>query len=164
MASERMLIFRQPCMFAATSSRVLDAAEPVPVFASASASLVNLSLMLLSCIRGGNMMCTSGSRQFGSCRLATVSGASTLTGISCVTRVSRLPPPDPASSKASAPWFLNALYAFEDVVVAMVRAKTGMPPFLVRRMLADVALRADLSARLRAASGTSRLMTLFAAD
>jgi hypothetical protein len=58
----------------------------------------------------------------------------------------------------------KALYVFEAVVVTMVRASTGMLSFLVRRIEADVAFRADLSARLSDVSGTSRLMTLFAAD
>jgi hypothetical protein len=40
----------------------------------------------------------------------------------------------------------------------------GMLSFFVRRIWADVAFKADLSARLRDVSGTSRLMTLFAAD
>jgi len=45
-----------------------------------------------------------------------------------------------------------------------VRASMGRLSFLVRRIWADVALRADLRARFSDVSGTSRLMTLFAAD
>jgi hypothetical protein len=39
-----------------------------------------------------------------------------------------------------------------------------MLSFFVRRICAEVALSADLSARLSDVSGTSRLMTLLAAD
>jgi hypothetical protein len=168
-ASVLMLILRQPCMFAATSSRVLDAAVPDPDFVSASASFVNRSLMLFSCISGGRMICTSGSLVCGSWMCATVSGASTRTGISCVTTVSRLPPKalsNGASKPSSlfAPVVGKALYEFEDVVVTMVRASTGMLSFFVRRIWAEVAFKAVLRARLSEASGTSRLMTLLAAD
>jgi hypothetical protein len=58
----------------------------------------------------------------------------------------------------------KALYVFEDGVVVTVRASTGRLSFLVRRIWADVALKADLRARFSDASGTSRLMTLSAAD
>ena len=114
------------------------------------------------------MMCTSGSLVRGSCRLATTSGASTRTGISCVTMVSRLPP-NSCSNEGSKPSSLFvavgiALCEFEDVVVTIVRARTGRLSFLVRRIFAEVALTADLRARLRATKGTSRFMTLFAAD
>ena len=168
-ASVLMLIFRQPCMFADRSNLVLDPVVVEPDFVSASASFVNLSLMLFSCINGGSMICTSGSRVCGSCKFATVSGASTRTGISCVTTVSRLPP-KALSNGASKPSSLfgpgvgKALYEFEDVVVTIVRASIGMLSFFVRRICADVAFRADLRARLSEESGTSRLMTLLAAD
>jgi hypothetical protein len=46
----------------------------------------------------------------------------------------------------------------------MVRASIGILSFFVRRIWADVAFRADLRARLSEVSGTSRLMTLLAAD
>ena len=84
-------------------------------------------------------MCTSGSLVCGSCRLATVSGANTRTGISCVTTVSRLPP-KALSNGASKPSSLfgpaagKALYVFEDVVVTMVRANIGILSFFVRRI------------------------------
>lgn len=115
------------------------------------------------------MMCTSGSRHCGSCSPATVSGASTLTGTSWVMMVSRLPPPNESSKGASRPPSLlapvgNAEYEFEDEVVTMVRASSGMLSFFVRRIWADVAFNADLRARLSGPSGTSRLMTLLAAD
>jgi hypothetical protein len=58
----------------------------------------------------------------------------------------------------------KALYVFEDVVVTMVRASMGRLSFLVRRIWAEVALSADLRARFNDVSGTSRLMTLSAAD
>jgi hypothetical protein len=45
-----------------------------------------------------------------------------------------------------------------------VRASTGMLSFFVRRIWAEVAFKAVLRARLSEASGTSRLMTLLAAD
>jgi hypothetical protein len=51
-----------------------------------------------------------------------------------------------------------------EAVSTMVRHRSGIPSFFVRRMEADVALSADLSARWRGASGTSRLIVLFAAD
>jgi hypothetical protein len=63
-----------------------------------------------------------------------------------------------------APGVGKALYEFEDVVVTIVRASIGMLSFFVRRIWADVAFRADLRARLSEESGTSRLMTLLAAD
>lgn len=164
-----MLILRQPCMFADMSSLVRDAVVPVPALPT-RASFVNLSLMLFNCANGGNMMCTSGSRHWGSCNPAMVSGPKTLTGTSCVMIVSRLPPPNVASNAGSRPSSLmlpavgNAAYEFEDDVVTMVRASNGMLSFLVRRIWADEAFKADLRARLRDVSGTSRLMTLFAAD
>jgi hypothetical protein len=46
----------------------------------------------------------------------------------------------------------------------MVRQRKGIPSFFVRRMEAEVALRADLRARWREGSGTSRFITLSAAD
>ena len=86
-----------------------------------------------------------------------------------MTTVSRFPP-KALSNGASKPSSLfgpaaeKALYEFDDVVVTMVRASTGMLSFFVRRIWADVAFRADLRARLSETSGTSRLMTLLAAD
>jgi hypothetical protein len=58
----------------------------------------------------------------------------------------------------------KALYEFEEVVVMIVRASIGMLSFFVRRIWADVAFRADLRARFSEVSGTSRFMTLLAAD
>ena len=58
----------------------------------------------------------------------------------------------------------NTEYVLLDEVVEMVRARIGMLSFLVRRICAEVALSADLRARLSGPSGTSRLMTLLAAD
>ena len=45
----------------------------------------------------------------------------------------------------------------------MVRESRGTPSFLVRRMEAEMALVADLRARVSGASGTSRFMVLFPA-
>jgi hypothetical protein len=84
--------------------------------------------------------------------------------------VSRFPPPNSLSKAASKPSSLlavaagKALYVFEDVVVTMVSASMGMLSFFVKRIWADVAFSADLRARKSEGSGTSRLMTLFAAD
>lgn len=52
----------------------------------------------------------------------------------------------------------------DDVVVTMVNARTGRLSFFVSRIWADVAFAADLRARLSEVSGTSRFMTLLAAD
>ena len=49
------------------------------------------------------------------------------------------------------------------VLVMMVRERTGTPSFLVRRIEADEALRADLRARWRGGRGSSRLMVLLGA-
>lgn len=153
-------------MFAAISSRVRGAVEPLPDFPT-SASFVNLSLILFNCIRGGNMMCTSGSRHWGSCKPATVSGESTRTGISWVMMVSRLPPLLSivifTSSSSFAALVGNAGEGCHDAVT-IVRASIGRFSFFVRRIWADVAFVAVLRARLSGTSGTSRLMTLFAAD
>ena len=85
--------------------------------------------------------------------------------------VSRLPPLNALSKGASKPSSLlllvpvgNAAYEFDEDVVTIVRASNGMLSFLVRRIWADVALWADLRARVRDVRGTSRLMTLPAAD
>ena len=97
-ASVDMLMRRQPCIFALISSRVRDAAlPPLALPLPTKASFVKRSLMLLSCIKGGSMMCTSGSRHWGSWSPATVSGPRTRTGISWVMIVSREPPPKGAS-------------------------------------------------------------------
>ena len=53
------------------------------------ASLVKRSDMALSWRRDGSMIWTSGWGHWGSCILATVAAASTMTGISCVMVVSR---------------------------------------------------------------------------
>ena len=58
----------------------------------------------------------------------------------------------------------KAAYEFEEDVVTIVRARRGTLSFFVKRIWADVALRADLRARLSDVRGTSRLMTLLAAD
>jgi hypothetical protein len=49
-------------------------------------------------------------------------------------------------------------------LLTMVRQRKGAPTFLVRRIEAEVALRADLRARWRDWRGTSRFMALPAAD
>lgn len=46
------------------------------------------------------------------------------------------------------------------VDVRIVRERTGTPSFFVRRIEADVAFIADLSARWRGRRGSSRLMVL----
>ena len=56
-----------------------------------------------------------------------------------------------------------ALLPLLKVFVMMVRERTGMPSFLVRRMEADVALIADFRARWRGGRGSSRLIVLFGA-
>lgn len=49
------------------------------------------------------------------------------------------------------------------VLVMIVRESTGAPSFLVRRIEADDAFRADLRARLRGGRGSSRLIVLLGA-
>lgn len=166
MASVLMLILRQPCMLAAMSNLVLVAAVAAPVLAPVKASLVNLSLMLLSCISGGRMMWTSGSRVWGSWRPETVSGASTRTGTSWVMMVSLWLPKWSLNMGSSLrfPPAGNAECELVAEVVEMVRASKGILSFLVSRIWAEVAFSADLRARFSGPRGTSRLMTLLAAD
>ena len=113
------------------------------------------------------MMWTSGSRVRGSCRPATVSGARTRTGISWVMMVSRFPKGWSNATSHSSSLLADVVgkaCELEDDVVTMVRASIGKPSFFVSRSCADEALAADFSARVSATSGTSRLMTLLAAD
>lgn len=55
------------------------------------------------------------------------------------------------------------LLLLEELVI-IVSERSGMLSFFVRRMEEDVAWRADLSARRRGLRGTSRFITLDAAD
>lgn len=56
-----------------------------------------------------------------------------------------------------------ALFALLIVFVMIVRERTGIPSFLVRRIEADVAFMADLRARYSGGRGSSRLMVLLSA-
>lgn len=49
------------------------------------------------------------------------------------------------------------------VFVTIVRERTGIPSFFVRRIEAEEALRADLSARWRGGRGSSRLIVWLSA-
>ena len=115
------------------------------------------------------MIWTSGSRHCGSWSPATRSGLSTLMGTSWMMTVSLLLPKALSKADESNPSSLfavagNALYVLDEDVVTMVRARTGMLSFFVRRIWADEAFKAVFRARLRELRGTSRFITLFAAD
>lgn len=77
---------KHPCMLPLSSSFGPAAllVKPLRAFCAlvVSASFVKRSEMDLSCSSGGKVMCTSGSRQRGSCRPSTEAGASTRTGTS----------------------------------------------------------------------------------
>lgn len=96
-------------------------------------------------------------------------------GMSCVTIVS-LSRPMPASKLSSwnalSPNGSGAADPFRKpcplwpllmVLVMIVRERTGMPSFFVRRMEAEVAFMADLRARWRGGRGSSRLIVLLGA-
>jgi hypothetical protein len=97
--------------------------------------------------------------------------------MSCVMMVSRSRPPLVKSMLAArSSWLAPLLVCVLDPAKAvygvllgeevsmMVRQRSGIPSFFVSRMEAEVAPSPDLRARCRGASGTSRLMVLFAAD
>lgn len=146
-----------------------------------SASLVKRSDMAFSWTRDGSIMCTSGCGHWGSCILATVAAASTMTGMSCVMVVSRSWAEKPGSGSpkeswltCASSWAKGALSGFRVVVVIdlggsvevrllviIVRESKGMLSFLVRRMEADEALRAERRARWRGTRGMRRFMVLF---
>ena len=75
--------------------------------------------------------------------------------------------PDPLPNPSSlllAPPAGNAPCGALVEVVTIVRARRGTLSFFVRRIEAEVACRADLSARWSEVRGTSRFMTFWAAD
>ena len=145
------------------------------------ASLVKRSDMALSWSRDGSMMWTSGWGHWGSCILATVSAARTMTGMSCVMVVSRSCGKKPgsrspkerllafASSKSKAALSGPRVVVVMDVggleevrlLVMIVRESSGMLSFFVRRIEAEEALRAERRARWRGARGMRRFMVLF---
>ena len=145
------------------------------------ASLVKRSDMALSWSRDGSMMCTSGWGHWGSCILATISGARTTTGMSCVMVVSRscgkkagLGSPKESLSVGASSTAKGALSGSRVVVVIdvggrvavkflviMVRERRGTLSFLVKRMEAEEAESAERRARWRGARGMRRLMVLF---
>lgn len=136
--------------------------------------------MALSWSRDGSMMWTSGWGHCGSCILATVAAARTMTGISCVMVVSRscgkkllLGSPKvsllaEASSTAkgalseSKVVVVMAVGGLEEarLLVMIVKMSSGMLSFLVKRMEAEEAVRAERRARWRGARGMRRFMVL----
>lgn len=127
------------------------------------------------------MMWTSGWGHWGSCILATVAAARTMTGMSCVIVVSRswgkkagLGSPKESLLVWASSTGKAALSGLEVVVVMdvegreegrllvmMVRESRGMLSFLVKRMEAEEAVRAERRARWRGARGMRRFMVLF---
>lgn len=132
-----------------------------------SASLVKRSDMALSWRRDGSMMCTSGWGHWGSCMLATVAAARTMTGISCVMFVSRSCGKKPGCGSPKESLLVNtsspakgALSGSRVVVVMdvggrvevrllvmIVRESRGMLSFFVKRMEAEDAVKAERRAR-----------------
>ena len=142
--------------------------------------------MDFSCSSDGSSMCTSGSRQRGSCIPSTWTADSTRIGMSCVIVVSRcIAPPKLYEylSTASSPSFTAPFPSSKTpgtlekerlskparpelvawVFVSMVRERRGLESFLVRRIEAEEADWAERSARWRDARGTSRLIVLLGA-
>lgn len=113
--------------------------------------------------------------------LATVAGARTMTGMSCVIVVSRSCGKNPgfgspkesllgwasSTGKASFPGLrvvvvMDVTWREEVRLLDMiVRESRGMLSFLVKRMEAEEAVRADRRARWRGARGMRRFMVLF---
>ena len=127
-------------------------------------------------------MWTSGCGHTGSCIDATVAGASTTTGMSCVIVVSRSWGKNPAalgSPKESLALRSSGKGAFSGLrfvvviefagrmevrlLVIIVKERRGTFSFLVSRIEVEVAFRAERRARLRASSGIRRLIVLFSA-
>ena len=145
------------------------------------ANLVKRSDMAFSWRSEGRMMWTSGWGHCGSWMLATVAAARTITGMSCVMVVSRswgkkvgFASPKESVLVSALSLGKGAFSGFAVVVamefwgraelrllVTMVRESKGMLSFLVKRMEAEEALRADRRARWRGARGIRRLMVLF---
>ena len=145
------------------------------------ASFVKRSDMAFSWSREGSMMWTSGWGHWGSWILATVAAARTMTGISCVIVVSRswgkkggFGSPEESLLVEASSAGKGAFSGFEVVVVIdvegrdegrllvmMVRERSGMLSFLVKRMEAEEAVRAERRARWRGARGMRRFMVLF---
>ena len=127
-------------------------------------------------------MCTSGCGHTGSCIDATVAGASTMTGMSCVIVVSRscgkAPaalglPKDSLALRSSGKGVFSELRFVVIIgfgglmevrlLVIIVKERRGTLSFLVNRIEAEVALRAERRARLRGSNGIRRLIVLFSA-